>query len=56
MKKHLITAGIGLAGLFIVYYSMTILVHQGYSVTGASLMVLLIVLGCAGLFFAVRNN
>jgi hypothetical protein len=55
MKKHLITAGIGLAGLFIVYYSMTALVNKGYSVAGASGMMLLIVLGCAGLFFAVRN-
>ncbi|MES9872134.1 MAG: hypothetical protein ABW162_12260 [Candidatus Sedimenticola sp. PURPLELP] len=55
MKKLLIALGITLAVIFFLYASLSALVNQGLNIAGAVIMMLIILLGVGGLFWAVRK-
>ncbi|MES9958950.1 MAG: hypothetical protein ABW082_12645 [Sedimenticola sp.] len=55
MKKLFAALGIVFAILFFLYASLSALVNQGLSIIGAVVVMLIIVLGSGGLFWAVRK-
>lgn len=55
MKKLFAALGIVFAILFFLYASLSALVNQGLSIIGAVFVMLIIVLGSGGLFWAVRK-